>query len=69
MIDTDRGKLRLSELAGITGDDLEDGGPPAAARYITKHTNPYRLPAMDLEFLIYDFDAFRAYLDGAQADA
>jgi hypothetical protein len=64
-ITTDRGKIRYADLAGVEGDDLPDGGPPAAARYITSGTNPYRLPAMDFEYLIYDYDAFRAYLLGA----
>lgn len=65
-VDTDKGKRRFAELAGVAGQDEEDGGPPHAARYITEETHPCRLPAMDFEYLIYDFDAFRVYLDGAQ---
>ena len=61
-IETDRGKIRFADLAGVPGADEPDGGPPIAARYITKATHPSRLPAMDLEYLIYDYDAFRQYL-------
>ncbi|HEY8171954.1 MAG TPA: polysaccharide deacetylase family protein [Dehalococcoidia bacterium] len=64
-IDTDEGKVRFAELAGIEGEDESDGGPPLAARYITKDTHPYRLPAMDFEYLVYEYDAFTAYLNGA----
>jgi len=64
-VDTDRGKMRFADLAGVAGADERDGGPPAAARYITKSTRPYRLPAMDLEHLIYGYDAFRQYLNQA----
>ena len=46
--------------------DEEDGGPPMAARYITKDSLPYRLPSMEIQRpLIYDTDAFRRYLEGA----
>jgi len=56
---------RYAELVGVPGDDEEDGGPPYAARYITEETNPYRLPSMELEGLIYEPDAFRRYLEMA----
>jgi len=42
-----------------------DGGPPLAARYITRESPPYRLPSMELQRLIYQPAAFRAYLEGA----
>ena len=41
-----------------------NGGPPSAVRYITRHAHPYRLPSMELECLIYEYDAFRGYLQG-----
>jgi peptidoglycan/xylan/chitin deacetylase (PgdA/CDA1 family) len=63
--DTDKGRIRYADLVGVCGDDEEDGGPPAAARYITRQTHAYRLPSMELEELIFDYDAFRAYLAGA----
>jgi hypothetical protein len=66
-IQTDNGKVRFAELAGVPGEDDEDGGPPFAARYITEATNPYRLPAMDFEYLINRYDAFRRYLTEAIA--
>ena len=45
--------------------DEADGGPPNSARYITEHTDPHRLPSMELQALINDPDDFRAYLEGA----
>ena len=42
-----------------------DGGPPFAARYITKDSLPYKLPSMEFEYLIYEYDAFKKYLEGA----
>jgi peptidoglycan/xylan/chitin deacetylase (PgdA/CDA1 family) len=62
---TDQGKVRYADLVGIPGDDEADGGPPYAARYITADADPYRLPSMDLEYLIFELDAYRAYLQGA----
>jgi peptidoglycan/xylan/chitin deacetylase (PgdA/CDA1 family) len=64
-VKTDKGKMRFADLAGVTGEDEPDGGPPMGARYITKATHPLRLPAMDFEYLIYEYDAFRQYLTGA----
>jgi peptidoglycan/xylan/chitin deacetylase (PgdA/CDA1 family) len=58
-------KMRYAELAGVEGEDEADGGPPSAARYITKDSNPYRLPSMELQALVHDPAAFRAYLEGA----
>lgn len=61
-------EVRLADLLGIPGDDEPDGGPPMAARYITKETHPHRLPSMEIQLdLIYKTEAFRAYLEGALA--
>jgi peptidoglycan/xylan/chitin deacetylase (PgdA/CDA1 family) len=68
-VETDKGRMRIADLAGVAGPDESDGGPPAAARYITKDSHPYRLPALDFEYLIYPYDGFRKYLDGASSDA
>ena len=35
------------------------------ARYIARQCHPYRLPSVELEYLIYECDAFRRYLLGA----
>ena len=59
-------QIRLAQLMGIASEDEDDGGPPNAARYITKDTHPYRLPSVELQRnLIYNPEAFRAYLEGA----
>ena len=58
--------MRYADLVGVDDPDEEDGGPPMAARYITKDSPPYRLPSMEIQRpLIYDPDAFRHYLEGA----
>jgi peptidoglycan/xylan/chitin deacetylase (PgdA/CDA1 family) len=62
---TDEGEIRYADLVGVPGADEADGGPPHAARYITRDCDPYRLPSMDLEHLIFEYDAFRKYLEGA----
>jgi peptidoglycan/xylan/chitin deacetylase (PgdA/CDA1 family) len=62
---TDKGPVRYADLVGVEGDDEIDGGPPYAVRYITRDTDPYKLPSMELEHFIYDFDAFRSYLSEA----
>jgi peptidoglycan/xylan/chitin deacetylase (PgdA/CDA1 family) len=62
---TDKGDIRYADLVGAHGDDEIDGGPPYAARYITQSTNPYKVPSMELEHFIFEFDAFRSYLEGA----
>ncbi len=49
----------------MEGDDEADGGPPYAARYITKESDPYKLPSMELEALIFEYEDFRNYLAGA----
>ena len=61
----DGGEIRYADLVGVCGPDESDGGPPCAARYITEQTHPYRLPSMELEYLIYGYDAFRSYLLGS----
>lgn len=38
---------------------------PHAARYVTEHSDPYRLHSMELQYLIHDPSAFRRYLEGA----
>ena len=60
--------VRYADLVGMPGPDLPDGGPPLAARYITRHTHPYRLPSMEIQALIHTEEAFRAYLEGASAE-
>ncbi len=62
MYQADGGPIRYAELVRVDGDDESDGGPPEAARYITPETDPYRLPSMELERLIFDHDAYRHYL-------
>ena len=57
--------MRFADLSGVSGADELDGGPPFAARDITKQSHPYRLASMELEYLIYEYDAFRSYLQGA----
>jgi len=63
--DTENGRMRFADLVGVSGADESDGGPPSGARYITKQSHSYRLPSMDLENLIYEYDAFHSYLEGA----
>lgn len=65
MYEADGDHIRYADLVGLPGDDEPDGGPPCAARYITRQSHPYRLPSMELGYLIYDYDAFRNYLRGA----
>lgn len=61
----DGGEIRYADLVGVAGNDESDGGPPHAARYITRETPAYQLPSMELGYLIYQYDAFRTYLEGA----
>jgi hypothetical protein len=61
-------RIRYADLVGIPGADEDDGGPPFEARYITRQSDPYRLPSMDLQALINSPEAFRAYLEGAFRD-
>jgi peptidoglycan/xylan/chitin deacetylase (PgdA/CDA1 family) len=62
---TETGRIRYADLVGVPGPDEEDGGPPVAARYITQDTDPYKLPSMDLEHLIYEHDSFQRCLESA----
>ena len=57
--------MRYADLVDDVGPDEIDGGPPLSARYITKHTHYYKIPSMELEGLIYDYDDFRFYLESA----
>ncbi|MCE9613700.1 MAG: polysaccharide deacetylase family protein [Lentisphaerae bacterium] len=57
--------VKFQDLAGMPGTDEADGGPPIASRYITKASNPYRLPSMELGYFIYQYDAYKRYLEGA----
>ncbi len=64
--EADGKQVRYADLVGVDGEDEADGGPPTAARYITRDTPPYRLPSMEIQCsLIYTPEAFRAYLEGA----
>ena len=59
-------QIRYADLVGVQGQDEADGGPPAAARYITRETPAYRLPSMEFQSpLLHEAAAFRAYLEGA----
>ena len=62
---TDEGVVRFAEIVGESGEDEEDGGPPYDSRYITDDSDPFRLPSMELQYLIYEFDAYQKYLEGA----
>ena len=55
--------IRYAALTGVEGPDEDDGGPPHAARYITRQSNPYRLPSMEIQGLIHSPAAFRRYLE------
>ena len=68
MYEADGAQVRYADLVGVAGQDEADGGPPHAARYITKDSPPYRLPSMEMGRLIYEHDAFRRYLTGALED-
>ena len=60
--------VRYADLVGVEGEDEDDGGPPTAARYITRASPPYRLPSMEFQCkLMYQPEQFRAYLEGALA--
>ncbi len=58
--------VRYADLVGVDGEDEEDGGPPIAARYITRESPEYRLSSMEIQRpLIYSTDSFRRYLEDA----
>jgi len=63
--EADGKEIRYADLVGVSGPDLSDGGPPAAARYITRESDPHKLPSMEIQKLILAPGAFRAYLEGA----
>jgi peptidoglycan/xylan/chitin deacetylase (PgdA/CDA1 family) len=65
LYEVDGAETRVADLVGVEGEDEADGGPPNAARYITRESDPYLLPSMEFQALIYEPDAFRAYLEGA----
>lgn len=65
MYNCDGGTVRYADLVNVPGDDEPDGGPPIAARYITRDSPSHRLPSMEIQALIYTPEAFRAYLEGA----
>ena len=56
---------RYAEFMGSTEADEVDGGPPNYLRYITRQTPRFKLPAMELEGLIFEPDAFQRYLIGS----
>ena len=56
--------IRYADLVGVDGPDEADGGPPNAARYITRESDPCRLPSMELQELLYEPEAFKSYLEG-----
>ena len=55
--------VRFADIAGMAHlPDEADGGPPTAARYITRATPAHRLPAMEIQSpLIYDPADFCRY--------
>ena len=61
----DGATVPYADLVGIEGPPEPDGGPPMAARYITRQTAPHLLPSVDLQHLIYQESAFRHYLTAA----
>ena len=56
--------ILYADLVGVDGPDEADGGPPNAARYITRESDPCRLPSMELQELLYEPEAFKSYLEG-----
>lgn len=59
-------RTAVAELVGLGGAEAGDGGPPLAARYITLHSDRYRLPAMEIcSPLLNQLDQYRHYLLGA----
>ena len=59
-------EVRYADLVGVEGPDEADGGPPMAARYITRSSHPYRLPSMEFQCALMNRpEQFRSYLEGA----
>lgn len=61
----DTGKARYADLVGDVGTPEASGEPPYAARHVAKDTHPHRLPSVELEALIYEYEPFGRYLVGA----
>jgi peptidoglycan/xylan/chitin deacetylase (PgdA/CDA1 family) len=57
--------LRYADLINSPEKDEADGGPPYNVRYITEKTDPYKLPAMELQKLIYEYQEYKRYLEGS----
>lgn len=57
--------IRHGDFVKSDQPDETDGGPPMHTRYITKDTPRFLLPSLEMQYLIYTPDAFRAYLEGA----
>jgi peptidoglycan/xylan/chitin deacetylase (PgdA/CDA1 family) len=62
---SDGNETRFADLVGVDAPDEADGGPPMAARYITRDYPAHRLPGVEIQGLIYEPNAFRRYLQGA----
>ncbi len=57
-------EVPVGEILGA-GDVLEaDGGPPMKARYFTRESSAYRIPALDASNLVFTSQAMRAWADG-----
>lgn len=62
--------MPFSEFVQVYGNAEKDGGPPFQSRYVTKASNPYRLPSMELDRcentrmkgLVYEEANFEKYL-------
>ena len=65
LYEVDGQSVRYADLVGVPGEDDADGGPPMAARYITREMDPYLLPSMEIQALIFEPVAFRRYLEGS----
>ena len=57
---------RYAEFVGSNESDDEDGGPPMSVRYITRKSDPFRLPSMELQsVLMHSPEALRRYFEAA----
>jgi hypothetical protein len=52
-------------LVGARGQRELDGGLLMELCYITKETDPYMLPSVDIEHLLNDEASMRIYFEGA----
>jgi hypothetical protein len=58
--------VRYAEFVGSNEPDDADGGPPMSVRYITRESDPYLLPSMELQcVLMHNPEALRCYFEGA----